>query len=138
MIEINYIAVLLAAVGATVVGFAWYTVLFGKQYMKIMTESKDKAQHDAKEMGKIYPVNFVVTLVTAFILAHLIKMSASYFGYPMIQAGLTTAFFVWLGFVVPSQLNDNFFGKKTMPHVWINAGNQLAALLVMGIIIGLF
>lgn len=138
MIDVNYIAILVAAIGATALGFLWYTKLFGKPYMKAMTESKDKNQHEMSEMGKIYTMNFVLTLVGSYVLAHLVTMSASFFNTSMVQAGLTTGFFVWLGFVVHGQLNDNFFGKKPYSVVWINSGYHLAALLLMGVIIGLF
>lgn len=42
MVPVNYIAVILAAVAANVLGFIWYGPLLGKQWMKLSGMSQEK------------------------------------------------------------------------------------------------
>ena len=54
-VDINYIAVVGAAVAAMVIGFLWYGPLFGKQWTKLMNFDKKKIDEaKRKGMGKIY------------------------------------------------------------------------------------
>ena len=138
MIEVNYVAVLIAAIVSIVVGFVWYTVLFGKQWTKLMGFTKESMEQAKKGMGKTYSISFVLGLVTAYVLFHVMAMSEAYFGNPPVTTGLMTAFWSWLGFVMPVQATDVLFGgKKSWKLFWINTGYQLASLLAMGVAIGL-
>ena len=47
-----------------------------------------------------------------------------------------SAFYMWLGFVLPIQATDQIFGKKNFKLLAINSGYQLLALLAMGLVIG--
>ncbi len=140
-VEVNYLAVLLAAVASMVVGFVWYSpMLFGKQWSKLMgftTEGIKKAQ---KEMGKWYGVSFVLALVTAYVLTHVMAMAMNFFHYSPVSTGLTSAFWMWLGFIMPVQATGVIFGKEHGKDQWkifgINTGYQLVSLLVMGVVIG--
>lgn len=88
-------------------------------------------------MGKTYAVSFVVALVTAYVLYHVMVMSENFFHYPMLQTGLTSGFWMWLGFVAPVQLTDVLFGKKKLNLFYINTGYQLVTLLAMGAVLGI-
>ena len=138
-ISVNYLSVVLAAVASMVVGFLWYSpVLFAKPWMKLMGYTSKTMKPDNSTMGKTYIVSFVVSMVTAYVLFHVMVLSANFFQYSALQTGLTSAFFMWLGFVAPVQLTDVLFGKKKMQLFVINTGYQLTALLVMGLVIAMF
>lgn len=138
MVDINYLGVLLAAVVAMAFGFLWYSpMILGKPWMKerkITPESMKKSQ---KEMGKWYGLSFVGSLITAYVLAHVMFLSANYFNYPMLQTGLNTAFWIWFGFVMPVQLTATIFGDKNFKLFAIDTGYQFVALLGMGIVLAL-
>ncbi len=136
-IEVNYVTVLVAAIVSMAIGFVWYTVLFGKPWMKLMGYTKASMEEARKGMGKTYAINFVLTLVTAYVLFHVIVMSEAYFGNPMVTTGLMTAFWSWLGFIMPVQATDALFGGKPWKLFWINTGYQLVSLLGIGLTIGL-
>lgn len=51
--------------------------------------------------------------------------------------GITSAFWMWLGFIMPVQATDVLFSKKPFKLFAINTCYQLASLLGMGIVIGL-
>lgn len=102
--------------------------------MGYTSESMAKMQ---KQMGPMYAISFVASLVTAFILSHVMSLSEHFFAYPPLITGLTTAFFMWLGFVMPVQLTDVLFGRKSWDLFYINTGYQLASLLVMGVVLAI-
>lgn len=56
----------------------------------------------------------------------------------MLQTGLTSAFWMWLGFVMTVQLTGTIFGDKNFKLFAIDTGYQLVALLGMGVVLGLF
>ena len=139
MVEVNYIAVLIAAVVSMALGFLWYSpMVLGKQWMRergFTAEGMKKAQ---SEMGKWYALSFVITLITAYVLSHVMVLSQNFFGYPMLQTGLTTAFWMWLGFVMPVQLTGVIFSdRRNLTLFGIDTGYQLVSLLGMGVVIGL-
>ena len=138
MIEVNYIAVLLAAVVSMAIGFAWYsTALFGKPWMKLMGYTEKSMKESSKGMEKMYALSFVLALLTAYVLSHVMTFSENFFGYSAVQTGLTSGFWMWVGFVAPVQASDVIFGGKKWKLFWINTGFQLVSLLGMGLTLGL-
>lgn len=135
-VEVNYLAVVVAAVASMVMGFLWYSkILFGKLWMKLSgytTESLKKAQ---KEMGKLYAVSFVVSMVTAYVLSHVMVLSENFYQYSELSTGLTTAFWMWLGFMMPVQLMGEIFGEKKWKLFGINTGYQLVSLILMAVVL---
>lgn len=138
MIEVDYLAVLVAAIVSMAIGFAWYSpALFGKPWMKLMGYTEESIKKAQKGMGPMYALSFVLALVTAYVLFHVMAMSEAFFGEPPVTTGLMTAFWSWVGFVAPVQATDVIFGGKKWKLFWINTGYQLSALLAMGLTLGL-
>ena len=135
-VEVNYLAVLVAAIVNMGVGFIWYGPLFSKPWMKEMGYTKESIEKASKGMGKMYALSFVGALVMAYVLLHVMTFSINYYNYAPVMTGLTTGFFMWLGFVAPVQMTEVIFGKKSWKLFSINTGNQLVSLLAMGATIG--
>ncbi|OGI67608.1 hypothetical protein A2732_02310 [Candidatus Nomurabacteria bacterium RIFCSPHIGHO2_01_FULL_40_10] len=132
--EINYLAVLVAAIASMVVGSVWYGPLFGKKFAQAMGMDKLSPEQQAemkKGMTMTYLWQFVASLVMFYVLAWL--MGA--LNQMSVVGGLTAAFWVWIGFVVPLKLSDAIWGGK-MSLFWIDIGANLVTLLVAGAIIG--
>ncbi len=142
-IEVNYVAVLVAAIVSMVAGFLWYSpALLGKPWMKLMGMTQESLKKAQKEMGMMYGLSLVLALVTAYVLFHVITLSMNFYHYSKLSTGLVSAFWSWLGFVMPVQVTGVIFGGKgTGKDQWklfaINTGYQLVALLLMGATIGL-
>lgn len=135
-IDVNYLAVLLAGVASMVLGFLWYSpLLLGNPWMEERGLTKASMEKAQKEMGKYYGMSFVVSLVTAYMLAHVMGLSEYFYNYPAIQTGLTTALSMWAGFVMPVQLTATIFGDKNWKLFGIDTGYQLASLMVMGLVL---
>lgn len=120
-----------------VVGFVWYGPLFSKPWMKEMGYTEESLKKDQANMGKTYAISFVLALLTGYILTHVMTFSEAFYGYPIVQTGLTSALWMWLGFVMPVQATEVLFGGKTFKLFAINTGYQLASMLAMGAVIGL-
>lgn len=137
-IEVNYIAVLFAAVASMVLGFLWYSpMLFAKPWMKLMGYTADSMKKAQKEMGKLYALSFVVALITGYVLSHVMTLSMNFFHYDKLSTGLITAFWMWIGFMMPVQLTDAIFGSKKWKLFAINTGYQLVSLIVMALVLAL-
>lgn len=138
IVEVNFVTVLLVAVVSMAIGFVWYSpMLFGSEWMKLMGHTDKNMKAAQKEMGKLYALSFLGALVTAFVLKHFVVQAEAFFGVAPLTAGLSAAFWGWLGLVMPVQLTDVLFGGKKWKLFGINTGYQLASLLAMGAVFGI-
>lgn len=138
MIEVNFLALILAVIVSMVIGFAYYmNPIIARPWMKLMGYGKDDVKPTGSEMAKLYVTSAVLAFITAFILSHVMTMSIAYFDYSPVATGIITAFWMWLGFIMPVQATDVLFSKKPIKLFVINTIYQLLALLGMGVVIGL-
>lgn len=129
---VNYIAVILAAVSAIVLGFLWYGPFFGKPWMKAMGMSKESMDKSKKEgMSQTYVLMTLTALLKAFVLAVLLGSLAVMTS----SAALTAVFVLWLGFSVPLIMGDQLWGDKPWNLFVINAAYEIVALGIMGVIL---
>lgn len=137
-IEVNYLAILLAGVASFILGFLWYSPFcLGKPWMKEKGLTAESIKKNQSKMGMYFGLSFVVSLITAYMLSHVMALSANFYQYQELQTGITTAFFMWLGFIMPVQLTATIFGDKNFKLFGIDTGYQLGAVLSMGIVLGL-
>jgi hypothetical protein len=135
---VNLLAVLVAAIATMILGFLWYSpLLFARPWMSLMGYAPDdKAKQDEmrKGAGKLYAMSFVVSLVTAFVLGKIIRIST----VDTALYGMKVGAGVWLGFVTAVQLTDKLFAKKPLKLYLINTGYQLLCYLAMGAILAVW
>lgn len=137
-VEVNYLAVLVAAIGFMVLGFFWYGPLFGNLWAKLRGLNAENMKKAQKEMPKWYAVSAVLALVTAYVLSHVMTLSLNYFQQSELMTGLSTAFWMWLGFVMPVQASATIFSeKRNWQLLAIDTGYQLVGMLLMGIVLAL-
>lgn len=137
-INVNLWAVLVATVVMFAIGAFWYMVPFGKIWGKIHgfdKLSKSEQEKMQKAMGPWYGVQLVGTILSAFVLAHFIS------AMPEVEYW-KIAFFVWLGFVLPTTASNMIFGGAPEGYVWhkiaITSGESLVHLLAAAWVISLF
>lgn len=141
MVEVNYLALILAAVAQIALGFLWYGPLFGKEWSKLRGYNFDKLSKEEQrkmqqKMMPWYGLTFVISLVTAYVLAHVMFLSQNFFAYTPLMTGLTTAFFMWLGFMMPVRLYNEIFGGNNWKLFGIDTGYSLVSLLATGAVLG--
>jgi len=136
IVTVNLLAVVVAAIAGMVIGALWYSpLLFGKLWMKLshMTE-KDIAQAKKRGMAKAYILQFVATLVTAYVLAHILAYAET----ASISDGLQGAAWVWLGFFATTALGSVLWEGKSSKLYLLNIAHSLVILLVMGTILAVW
>lgn len=134
-VQINYLAVVLAALSSFVVGMVWYAKpVFGAAWMKLTGMTDDKAK---KGMGMAMGKSLIASLVTAYVVAHVAYISQDFFGVSFLNSALTTGFWLWLGLSATTIVVHDAFEQRDMQLTAINIGNQLTTLMAMGLIIGL-
>ena len=135
-VEINGVAVLAAAAINMIVGAIWYSpYVFGKQWMKL-TGVTPQSMKESGNKGMLAAL--VRSLLTAFVLAHLIFLSHSFFQNSYLQDSLMTGFWVYFGFIASTLLmHDTFEGRRKKLSL-INASNEFVTIMVMAVVVGLF
>lgn len=139
MVPINYLAVLLSAIVAMVIGFLWYGPLFGKKWSELMgwgPMTPEKMAEMQKKARPAYVITFVGALVMAYVLAHSIVFAGAFLNVTGVSAGLQAAFWSWLGFVAPVTIGTVLWDGKPWMLWVINASYYFVLLLAMGIVLG--
>lgn len=136
--EINFLAVLVATIAMFAVGGFWYMVPFGKAWGDIHGFDKlsKKEQKDMQsKMGPYYGAQALVTLISAWALAYFLSAMPDTSWY-------TIAFFLWLGFIVPTEVSAVIFGgtegKWIVKKIAISIGGALVCTFVGAWVISLF
>ena len=135
--SINYLAILLCAVLAMVIGFLWYGPFFGHAWMRLCGTTEmdvEKRKEMQKKAVPLYVIQFVLTLFELFVLAHLTGSTA--------KSGFFSALIVWGGFVLPTTAASCMWSGESRKDAWsrffIQAGYQLVCFALFGTILGLW
>ncbi|MFI5240128.1 MAG: DUF1761 domain-containing protein [Candidatus Saccharimonadia bacterium] len=134
--QVSVWGVLLAAASAMIVGTLWYsTSMFGKTWMKGIgiTDAEMK-----KKMNSTMLVLIAASLATAYVLSLFTVYFHSYVGGSWVMAGFDTALLAWFGLGLTAIFAHGAFDPRDIKVLYINAGNRLVTLVIMGLIIGYF
>ncbi len=124
--NLNYLAILVAAVAGMMSGAAWYGA-FAKPWMKAVGYTEEPAPNP-----KIYIVAIIAQLVIAYMLAALFR----HFPSVDLASGMLGAFFCWLGFCVAPMAVNHRFQDKGWDLTLIDGGYWLVVFLLQGAILG--
>ncbi|HKW41364.1 MAG TPA: DUF1761 domain-containing protein [Gemmatimonadales bacterium] len=134
--NVNILAVLVAALLTFVLGAFWYSpVLFAKQWMAAQGYTPEKLQ-EMKKRGATRA--YVVSVLCYVVMAYVLSLLASYTNSTTLAQGLWLGFLSWLGFAATIGLTANMFSEKPIAAWVIDAGYQLAYLLIMGALLSLW
>jgi Protein of unknown function (DUF1761) len=129
-VGMNYWAVLMAAVAAWMLGALWYSLL-SKPWMAAAGVTKPD---DTASVRAFLP--FVIAFVAALVMAWVLAGIMGHLGQLSIKNGAISGAFCWLGFTIPAMVVNYTFGQRKPLLLAIDGGYWLAALVVMGVIIG--
>lgn len=134
--KIKYAAVLVATLVHYILGGLWYSpLLFGNKFLQVINWSPEKViemgnQSHAKELA----IAFVTSLVLVYVLAHFIQYTKA----TTAMAGIQTAFWLWLGFIVTTQAATVIFEQRPLGLYLINIGYQLVGCSLAGLILAVW
>ena len=138
----HFVVVILCGVMAMVIGALWYgPILFGKAFLQANNwpewESFSEAEKAVKmkEMKWMYLIQFVFVLLQLYVLSNMLN-------YWEDASGMILAFFLWLGFIMPTIAGGVIWNmgtaKKRLTLFFIMSGYQLVCMLLFGYILSHF
>lgn len=125
----NYLAVLIAAIAAFVIGAIYYGAL-GKPWMKAARIDPASAQ--------MSPVLFAISFASELVMATMVAGVVGHLGPGEVTLvnGIASAFFLWLGFVATTLVVNHRYQGFGWDLSLIDGVHWLLVLLAMGAIIG--
>ena len=133
ILDVNWIAVIVAAATGFMVGGIWYGPIMGKKWLGAVGLTEEDIKGGS--MGKIYGGAFAFSLLASWTLAHT-------FSTYMLDLSMTvkvlTASGVALGFIIPAIGTNYLFSQKSKALFFIDAAYWLLFYVAMGIVHGLF
>ena len=127
MFDVNWLAVVLAALAGFVVGGIWYGPVMGKKWMGAVGLSEEQIKQG--NMGVIYGGAFAFSLLASWTLAHTFATYAQDLSIPV---KVMTSFGVALGFIVTAIGTNYLFSQKSKALFLIDAGYWLLFYIAMG------
>ena len=135
--HVNYLAILVAVVANFILGFIWYTPLFGKAWAK--ENGFDITRKPTSgELGKGMTIMIIGNFFMAYVFAHNIMAWSFVPGMneaPVMGKVLSATIFTWLGFYVPVDLGVVAWENKTWKLFAINTGYHFMMVLVAAVIL---
>jgi hypothetical protein len=138
-LNINLVAVLVAVVANFILGFVWYTPLFGKAWAKEMGFDLS-IKPTSGEMAK----GMIIMVIGNFFMAYVFAHNNAAWSYVPGVAEMSPAtnimnatLFTWLGFYLPVDLGAVAWEKKSWKLFGINTGYHFMMLLVAATILTL-
>ena len=124
---INYLAVLLAAVGAFAWGAAYYMTL-SKQWLAAVGRTEPNKS----------PAPFIISFVALLVMGTVLAGSVGHLGPGQVtlRNGIISGLFMWVGFVATTVFVNNAYpGRKYMLSI-LDSIHWLGVLVIQGAIIG--
>lgn len=153
--EMNYLAILVAALSSFVVGFVWYNPkVFGTIWMNEIGMTEEKAK--TGNMAKIFGLTFVFAFLLAFMMPTLVihqigalqlaganEKDEAFLAYMQVHGhmfrsfdhGALHGFFASLFVVVPVIATNCLFEQKSFKYAAITSGYWILVMTLMGAII---
>ena len=134
--EINWLAVLLAAVSSMVVGAVWYAKpVFGRRWMALSGITEADTQK-----GAAVPliITFIVSGFTAAVLAGSAAIAQHFYEGNFFANAVLTSIILWIGFTASRMLTHDLFDRRPAALTTLNLAHELVTVVVMGVIIGAF
>lgn len=131
MPEVNYLAVIAAAIATFALGGLWYSpALFGKAWQREagVTEEKMKSAN----MALIFGLTFVLSLIAAWVFALFLGPR------PPMALGLGAGFSAGLCWVAASLGINYLFERKSLKLWLINGGYHTLQFTIIGLILALW
>ena len=137
--NVNYLAVLVAAVAAWILGAVWYGT-FSKAWIAAQGKTMESLkQEQAEKVGQLLAIlPFLLVFIANLIIAVMLFGIMKHVGPFTIRAGMISGALCWFGFIATTvTVNYAFQGRKPMLTV-IDTGYWLGVLLLTGAILGAF
>ncbi len=131
-IPVNVLALIVTAVGKSVVGFLWYSpALFGRPFMRLAGCDEAKAM-------KTLPRSLLIDVIANFVMAFVLVHAVVYAGATTFPLGLAVGALNWVGLVAVGMLFSVTFEQRPLRLFLLNSGFQLITVAVMGAVLAVW
>ena len=130
--SVRILPVLFSAIAVFVLGALWYSpFLFGRAWVKAHGFTEETIARMRASAGRAYAVSFVCYVIMALAMSILIgRMDVR-----MLVGGVKLGAVLGIGFAAPLALTASMFSEKRLAAWLIDAGYQVASLILMGVIL---
>ncbi len=129
--ELNWLAIVVSAISAFALGGLWYSpVLFVKIWMRETGITEESAK--SANMAKIFGLSFLLAMLAAILLGLFLGHDAGG------GVGALSGFLIGLGTIFTFLGITYLFERRSLAHFLVNASYGVAALTLMGFIIGVW
>ena len=132
--SLNYLAVFVVAIIGFMLGWLWYSLLFGKAWKVEMKITDEFIAACKPKMGQMMSTGFVLTLISTFGLAWLMRSHGSASALSGAEYGVV------IGLVVVGArlLNGGLWEQRSLKLQAINVGHEVALFALQGAILGVW
>lgn len=128
LIELNYLAILVAAISNMIIGSIWYAP-------PVLGNLWAEAHKFRLEDLKPTPLHYVQAFIVSFIIAWALGALLKWFDVTSLKEGLGVSFLIWLGFIATTHFSGVIWAKKPLKAYLIDVSFHLLSIIVMGIIL---
>ena len=135
VVEIDYAAVVIAAVVYMVIGMAWYSpLLLGNAWIK----ESGRTPEDLEAMKKkSMNITMLVALLNALIMSYVIAHFVDLVGAVSLTDALGLGFWSWLGYVMTFQLHSVLWDGRSWKFFLINTDCSLISIIAVTVVLTL-
>jgi hypothetical protein len=134
--KIKYPAVIVATLVYFILGGLWYSpLLFANKFIQLMNWTPEQLrQMESQNHGKELAIAFVMSFLLVYILAHFVQYTKA----TTAIGGIQTAFWLWLGFIVTTQVPSVLFEGRSFGVFLIHVGYQLVGCVLAGAVLAVW
>jgi len=134
--KINYPAVIVATLVHYILGGLWYSpLLFANKFLQLINWSPEKV---AAIQNQSHAKELVIAFLTSLVLVYILAQFVEYTKATTAMAGIQTAFWLWLGFIVTTQAATVIFEQRPLGLYLINIGYQFVGCALAGAILAIW
>lgn len=134
-IAANFLPILAATVASWLFGALWYGLL-GKPWMRAAgVQESDIKRPDGRTSRSPFILSFIFEFWMAAILAGALILAPVDAG--LWQVALGTAFIIWIGFVLPTQLINHRYTMRPWSLTALDGAHWLGVMLIHAVVLTL-
>jgi hypothetical protein len=136
VVDINYPAVLVAAIVYMAIGMAWYSpLLLGNAWLK--ESGRSQAEIEAMKK-KSMNITMLVATANALIMSYVIAHFVDLVGATELADGLALGFWAWLGYVMTVQIHAVLWDGRSWKFFLINTLCSLVSIIAVTLVLTLW
>lgn len=128
--ELNWLAIVVAAIVSFAIGWPWYGPLFGKAWLAALGKTADEIEPSPKP--------FIISMVTALISSFVLAVLIACLGINTWFDGALLGLAIGIGFIAASTVSDGAFCGWSWNLVAIQSSYRVVYTVIAGIILGVW